>query len=153
MSTYEGIAIVLSAATPFAYAGQFKAGAYAGGLSYLAGRACGSSSRTTYSDLESLLATDTELADGAYIFDKRACGDAAVAAVISGPMNDASLPPLTVSRMFEANRTFASVAEALANPDTTRAISSVSLDIYAAFWRGLGARIGRKVNGSIVWER
>lgn len=150
---YEGITLALSAASPLAYAGQFKAGAYAGGLYYMGGKVSGSTSHTGYNALEALLTEKaSELAEGAYVFDKRACGSDGVVAVIAGPMLDSSLPPMTTVRLFEANQTHGSITEALANPETSKAMTSVSPDIYAAFWRGLGCRIGRKVNGAIVWE-
>ncbi len=138
---------------PYSYAGQYRAGAYAGGTAYLGGEPCGSSSLTTYDELEALLAGDTfrRLAEGAYIFDKRRVGDRGVAEVIGGPMLDSQLPVLTI-RSWDDARTFDTLAAALACEDTHRAMTFVSLDVYAAIWRELGCRIGRKVGVAIAWE-
>lgn len=151
---YDGIDIEVSAKTPLMLVGQFEAGAYANGLSYLTGEVSGSCSLTTYDTLEDFLASKyrAEIANGAYVIDKRRCGDDGVSAVYSGPMVDCRLPERTVSEMFEKPHTFESIAEALSYPGTNRGMTMVSLDIHAALWRQLGARIGRMRTGTVVWE-
>lgn len=152
MNIYEGVALELTCEQPYAYAGQCKAGAYAGGLYYLDGQVSGTSSTSGFGELESLLAGETfrKLAQGAYIFDKRNASDV-YRLVIAGPMGKVELPALTIET-WEETITFPSVDAALAHPGTMRGTTFVSLDIEAAIWRKAGARIGRKVGVAIVWE-
>ncbi len=150
---FESIAIQVSESSPFVMASEFKAGAHADGLSYLGGKVCGTSSLSgIHEPLEVFATTESRLAEGAYIVDKRPCGADGIAAVYSGPMAKVGLPALTISRMWEKDQTFASMLDALACEDTNKGMTFVSLDIYVALWRNVGARIGRKVNGQIVWE-
>lgn len=89
------------------------------------------------------------LMEGGTVIDKRPAFalnyDAAVSAVYRGPMLNPKLPEQTVNRLFEGNIP----ASQAGKPNS---IDSVSLDVYLAYWRPLGVRVGKRQGDSIVWE-
>lgn len=89
------------------------------------------------------------LMEGGTVIDKRpafeANFNAAVRGVVSGPMLNPLLPDGTVNRLFSGN---ISAQEA----GQLSGLDNVSLDLYLAYWRKLGVRIGKRQGDSIVWE-
>jgi hypothetical protein len=143
---YEGIAIVPTATETEYSIGQCESGAYS--------QAPGS--RTSgYRDLEEII---SRLAFGGYVIDKRNLPWESVVHVISGPMDSCTLPPMTISIIWEYNRTFRTYEEFLSYAAELKAagrnlsMAYLSLDLYAEYWRRLGAKVGRKVQGEIVWK-
>jgi hypothetical protein len=65
------------------------------------------------------------------------------------------LPKLTVSRLWQGQQAYASEAAFLAAVDAKEvgSLAEVSLDLYAAFWRRIGSKIGRVRRLGVVWEK
>lgn len=101
-------------------------------------------------------------AEGCVIVDKSECGESGVSYVLNGPMVDLRLPENTVKR-FNGHETvalmlpgfggsFQSLAAQAIKDREWRGFDYISLDLYVAAWRGLGARVGRYINGRVEWE-
>lgn len=123
--------------------GQAQAGAWANG---------GDFSLRTYDSLESLF---DKVAEGGYVIDKRHLPFEILLKAVSGPMDNANLPPLTISDCMEEPRTFKSMDEFFLYLATRKAGISMtyfSLDLYAEWWRRLGAKVGRMVRGNVQWK-
>lgn len=123
------------------------------------------SSVTTYDrKIENYL---DRLVEGAWICDKYECED--IMFVVRGPMCDTKLADDEVSEMPDiSNSCFAQavmsqpgngfgdmlrVAEAQKKAKTKySSLDSVSMKEYCRLWKEKGARIGRFLNGEIVWE-
>ncbi len=106
-----------------------------------------------WADGESLRSYDTRLErfyyrlkEGGLVIDKRTCSeDDVLKYVVSGAMVQFSLPDNTKSRIWENPEPCFSYLDA-------KGMDKVSLNLYLDFWRSLGARIGKRVDNSIVWE-
>lgn len=87
------------------------------------------------------------LVEGGIVVDKRPCihHEDFVKLVVSGPMVRESLPPKTISRLFEPNR------ECL-DPKEAGGCDYVSMDLYLQLWEGIGARVGYRRGDYIEWN-
>lgn len=93
------------------------------------------------------------LAPGAYYVDTTPVDKASADLVsVNGPVLDVQLKELTTSRLDKTTK-YSDIVEAINAPTTLASLTLVSLDIYVQIWRALGARIGRKVNDQIEWEK
>lgn len=104
------------------------------------------------------------LAPGGYVLDKRGLPWESVQHVISGPMEDCKLPPLTVERWgnvrcFDTYEDFLAWGEEVKAEGGNLSMCMLSLDLYAEYWRRLGAKVGRKLyldmssdETHIVWK-
>lgn len=146
---YEGIALKPTKAQDYYIVGQSQSSAYA------AQPGCSTSG---IRDLEEAI---VRLCEGGYVLDKRTLSWEVACDVISGPMDSADLPPLTLRDMWEPNRTFDSfdaffsyLEERKAEHEGREALSMsyLSMDLYAEWWRRKGAKVGRKVKGEIQWK-
>jgi len=111
-----------------------------------------------------------KLEEGGWLLDKTAAPlDRVIDGVVSGPMLDITLPPGTIDRFGKKEKAaaarmlgvgglqggFATVtALAITEPETKQygSLDSISLDLYLDYWRGLGAKVGRKIGGLVEWE-
>lgn len=85
------------------------------------------------------------LQENGYVIDKRnVSDDLLIHNVISGPMDDPSLPLNTIHPFMSDARAY--MGEKLGSFD------NVSSDIYKAFWKKLGARIGHRKGNLIEWD-
>jgi hypothetical protein len=109
------------------------------------------------------------LADGGVCIDKRVCDESAViTGVMSGPMADVSLAPGTTDRFCDvASKASPHFLEGLAmsgwgplllhglasgeTPERYGSLDRIALDLYAAFWARLGARVGYRAGPVIRW--
>jgi hypothetical protein len=142
---YDGISIKPTKDHPAFYIGQGQSGAYSGSPG---------TSTSGYYALEEII---PRLAEGGYVFDKRGLTWDVACNCISGPMSSCELAPMSVDR-WDDKRTFNTYEEFAAYEQTVKAeggnlsMSYLSLDLYAEWWRRLGAKVGRKVKGEIVWK-
>lgn len=142
---YDGIAICPTKEQSAYSIGQCESGAYSHAPN---------TSTSGYYDLEEVI---PRLAEGGYAIDKRNLPWESVRHVISGPMESCNLPPLTADRWGRV-QTFTTYCDFLAWAAEVKAkggnlsMSYISLDLYAEYWHRLGARVGRKVKGEIVWN-
>ena len=83
--------------------------------------------------------------------------------VLRGPMVNVDLPPLLVDASNEVDeeviaacgkdvQDMYAIVKAMSEGQAIGAFDYVSPEIYAEFWKEQGARVGRVINGSIVWE-
>lgn len=107
-----------------------------------------------------------ELAQGGYVVDKRHLDYEVACEVISSPLDNPELGPLTLGNMGSQPITFASfdqffewvenriIQRRKENPQAGPGLSMayLSLDLYAEWWRRRGAKVGRKINGEIYWK-
>lgn len=105
------------------------------------------SSTSGYGSLEDAIA---RLAPGGYVIDKRGLPWDSMRHVISGPMESCVLPPLTANRWgdvrcFNTYEDFLSWGEKVKESGGNLSMCDLSLDLYAEYWRRLGAKVGRKV--------
>lgn len=140
---YEGIALRPTKTKEYYMVGQSQSSAYAG--------APGCST----SGIGSLEKAIEDLCEGGYAIDKRHLSWEVACCVISGPMEHVGLPPLTMRNGWEPQRTFASFEEFFSylekeTPPLT--MTYLSMDLYAEWWRRKGAKVGRKVKGTIQWK-
>lgn len=150
---FNGIDILVSSTSPYYLVSEFKAGAHADGISYLGGKACGTSSLSGCHEPLEALALEARVAEGAFVLDKRPTEDKGVSLVFSGPMIKADLPPATVNNGWGEDKvTYTDVSDAIER-GKIRGMSYVSVDVYVEMWKRAGAKVGRKVNGQIVWEQ
>lgn len=100
--------------------------------------------------------------EGCVIIDKSVCNDSVISFVINGPMVDLELPENT-AKCFSGHDTTGSMLAAFgsgfqflasqANENREwKGLDYISLDLYVAAWRKLGARIGKYQNGAVEWE-
>lgn len=89
------------------------------------------------------------LINGGTVIDKRMAfardADACIKGVMSGPMLNPLLPKGIVDRCYLGHMD-------LNEAGTLRSLDYVALDIYCDLWRDLGARIGTRVNNTIIWD-
>lgn len=105
-----------------------------------------------------------ELEDGGVVIDARAVLDADPGLAGRSPYVDPYLPAGTVRNAHGLSHSaLAAVARSAWGGDAERMLASsaedpftgfdtVSLDLYVAFWRRNGARIGRMAGGALAWE-
>lgn len=113
------------------------------------------------SGFHSVEAVLDQCAEGCVVLDKSDVDPKiGVRLVMSGPMLDVSLPPQTVDK-FGDQKALEEMLPGLQDGFRTMAVAvlkglssfdSVSLDIYVAMWRNAGAKVGKVVNGAVVWE-
>jgi hypothetical protein len=100
--------------------------------------------------------------EGCVIIDKSECGDDGVSFVINGPMVNLELPENTVKR-FSGHEAaafmlpglggdFQSLAAKAVQDREWSGLDYISLDLYVAAWKGLGAKIGYYRNGKVEWD-
>ena len=87
------------------------------------------------------------LIEGGTVIDKRTCDeDDVFEYVVSGPMLQESLPNGTMSAAFcPAPIKCESVRDC-------KSFDYIALDLYCAYWSNLGARIGKRIGDTIVWN-
>lgn len=89
-----------------------------------------------------------KLREGGWVVDKRPAFkkdyEAAYRAVISGPMDEPSLPDNAIDHW----------GVKIENPDldTLKGYDYAGMGVYSAYWENLGARIGRRRGDNIVWN-
>lgn len=90
-----------------------------------------------------------DVVEGGTILDKRPAFQrdetACVREVVSGPMRGLHLPPNTVDVAFQGRQPWAPELK-------LGGFDYISLDLYLDRWRALGARVGRRVGPTVVWE-
>ncbi len=136
--------------------GQSQSGAH--GDSYQSNSS--SSSTSGYDTLENFIKEHKDrLCDGAYVIDSRGLTWDQACNCISGPMEKCQLDPLTIDSWGKISKL---EPKDLLNLPEIKGFNYVSLDIYAAFWRKIGSRIGRycrsidengKDNSEVIWEK
>lgn len=100
--------------------------------------------------LEVMIEREKDLiCEGAYIFDKRSLPIEVQWKCVSGPMPGKQLEPLTLDYWGTIKRH--TTVKDLTEKEAT-ATTYLSYDLYAEYWRRLGAKIGRFINGQVVWE-
>ena len=83
------------------------------------------------------------------MFDKRNMSyENVVTSCFSYPIPKTTLPPKT----FESFKTSKEESVDLNNLPELGSLDYISLDVYAVLIRKLGARIGRYIQGKVVWE-
>lgn len=81
------------------------------------------------------------------VLDKRTCALADIVhGAVAGPMHDGRLPP-------KSRQPVLSPVEPCDDPTACRALDYVSTDLYLAYWRERGARIGKRKGKVIVWRK
>lgn len=145
---YEGIFLQPTKEQECTHVSQVLAGAFGAGLTWSV-QWC-SFRLSGYSELEEII---PRLCEGGYISDKRGLPWPVACEIISGPMEDVLLPPLTI-RHWQDRRTFASMEEFFDFEKAGNRFGTafVSIDIFCAWWHRRGAKVGRKINGEIVWQ-
>lgn len=105
-----------------------------------------------------------ELEDGGAVIDARAVLDADPGIAGRSPYVDPYLPAGTVRNAHGLSHpALAAVARGVWGGSAERMLASctehpftgfdtVSLDLYVAFWRRSGARVGRMAGGTLLWE-
>lgn len=139
---YDNISIRPSKNRPYHFAGQSQAGAYANSEN---------SSVTTYDALENII---DRVAEGGYVVDKRHLPIEIAVKTISGPIQRPGLPPLTIDD-WGKQQSFSSINEFfkyLSMRTTGISMCYFSLDLYAEWWKRLGAKVGRVKKGKVVWQ-
>lgn len=87
-----------------------------------------------------------DVVEGGTIIDKRNVDHAVlVTGVVSGPMLNEDLPPRTRDRLFEGQ-------SPATEDDKFGGLDSISMDLYLAIWRKVGARIGQRQGNVVAWE-
>jgi len=103
-----------------------------------------------------------DAAEGCVIIDKSTCGDDGVSFVINGPMVDLKLPENTVNR-FSGHETaaimlpamggsFQSLAAKAIKDREWKGLDYISLDLYIAAWKEMGAKVGYYRDGKVEWD-
>lgn len=139
---FDGIRIYPTKDMPEYSVGQCESSAYSHAPN---------SSTSGIATLEDAIA---RLAPGGYVLDKRNLPWESVRHVISGPMESCTLPPLTAERWGDV-RCFDTYEDFLAWEAEVKAeggnlsMCNLSLDLYAEYWRRLGAKVGRKLHKDI----
>jgi hypothetical protein len=88
------------------------------------------------------------LKEGGYVIDKRSCDqNQIIDGAYRGAMVDFALSDNLQKCTWESD-----VPKPCANYKDAGALDYVSFNLYRDFWRSLGARIGKRVADSIVWE-
>lgn len=144
---YEGIALRPTKEKQYYMVGESQSFAYA---HYPGGSASG---------IRNLETAIERLCEGGYVVDKRGVSsDTAIEMAFTGPMDEVSLPPMTMKIPFERLRTFTSYEEFAAYESDllvqgrNLSMHCLSLDLYAEWCRRKGAKVGRKVRGEIQWK-
>ena len=88
-----------------------------------------------------------DLAENGIVIDKRPCveRDDFAHMVVSGPMFKESLPEKTVLGWDRIPKPCNDWRDA-------KSFDYISIDVYLDMWRNVGAKIGRRVGNTIVWE-
>jgi hypothetical protein len=106
----------------------------------------------------------SQLEDGGTVIDARAALDADIGLAVRAPYVDPFLPPATICNSHGLSRpALAAVARGFWGGNSARMLETspeepfkgfdtVSLDLYTAFWRRTGARVGRMADGAVAWE-
>lgn len=120
---------------------------------------CSVSFRTT--KLERCL---KDAAEGCLVVDKYGLGVEAISHAINGPIVDTTLPPNTINKFQIGNQAvlmlgvgglegaFKHFLQKKVDFPKWSGLDNVSLDIHVLTWRKLGARVGKVVDGKVVWE-
>ncbi len=101
------------------------------------------------------IAIQEYLCEGGYICDKRDISIENALKVIDGPMDKITLPPMTlddwgVVSTFDSMQLFFNFPKI--RDGLSLATTYLSIDLYCAWWQKLGARIGRYIDGQIIWQ-
>jgi hypothetical protein len=141
---YEGLSLRPTKAQDYYMVGQSQSSAYA------------HQPNCSTSGIRNLEEAIVRLCEGGYVLDKRELSWEVACNVISGPMDQVDLPPMTMRRAYEKARTFGSFREFYDYLDSPEcggmSFANLSMDLYAAWWHRLGAKVGRKVKGVIQWK-
>lgn len=146
MPSFEGIAIRPTKKHPFLIVGQSQASAY------------GESINSSTSGIRSLEEAIDGLADGGYVLDKRHLSWEVACEAISGPMAKVNLPSLTIGEPYSASQTFADFEEFFRYLEEGKArgdgvaFTYMSMDLYTQWWYRKGARVGRKIRGTVKYR-
>ena len=142
--SFEGVDLLWGKGKRMMICGQSQSGAHGAGFE----SDSSSFSCSGYDSLENFIEQHKhELCDGAYIIDSRGLTLEQALNCISGPMEKCDLDPLTIDYWGKITNNVD-----LNNLPKLSSMAYVSLDIYAAFWRNIGSKIGRFINGAVVWE-
>lgn len=118
------------------------------GAYIIKGKVIGSSCQSGFEKLD----PDT-LADGAYFIDTGPVPkENADLFYSNGPTVDIQLPPFTIS-FGGNNKTYKDIITAINDKQCLQLMSLVSIDICVQIWRVLGAKIGRKIENKIIFEK
>lgn len=144
----DGIKVEATPEKPYIFVGQMIACAWFDGLYFLNGRICGTSNQNSYTNIEEKIAKDgSELCEGAVIVDSRSFERAhACEVAIGGPMLKETLPQSHIQRLFGSEEKVNSLPADIGSCDY------LSLDLYVQYMRSKGSKIGRFIQGQIVWE-
>ena len=96
------------------------------------------------------------LIEGGTVIDKRTCDeDDVFEYVVSGPMLQESLPNGTMSAAFCSDSHSLQRRNVPIKCEDVRKCKSfdyIALDLYCELWSGLGARIGKRLGDTIMWN-
>lgn len=137
---YDGIPILPSKAKPYVSVEQINGTVLCRGFACIRDRLIGLVSQRRFS---SLVEAYAYLCNGAYVINTDKIIPSIVSTVCEyGPVVNIKLPPLTIERVDKRAR-FDNLDLAIRSRLSIQTMTEVSLDIYAALWKSIGASVSR----------
>lgn len=147
----DGIKVEATPERHLTLANQVLACAFFEGVSWVGNKLNGSCGRNSYSDLETEIPKVKELCEGAVIVDCRHFTIDQAIVSVNGPSLGEIFPKGTGYKFFNIYKKF----KKLPTDEKLKkdGILKLSLDLYVELKRRQGAKIGRWINGQIIWEK